>query len=478
MAKDDSELYKEAQYRLISSMIVDESDVSQTLEQVTEDDFEEPSLKLIFAVIVELSRANETITVLPVAKALEEKGQLKKVGGIATLYKMRTQGEEYLTDAPQSLYGRIVRQYSSKSKVRELLKTSIKDFTSDSGVYASDAISNLQASLNEQLYTLSDGSTVSNMSDIADTFMAKIDERARISKENEENAGGLQGIPSLLPTLNELTTGWLNGQMITVGARTGIGKSVFAINCAVAAAQANKSVLFFSLEMGQDEIENRIVSSVTGIPQKALKQGNVHDRKLLEDGLEQFRDMKITIDTEPNLTVDSIRARALKQAQSPEGLDMVIIDYLQLMTPSHSRVSRQELVSEISRGVKLAAKSLEIPFIIVVQLKRPDKELEGSVPTLNDIRESGSIAADSDIVVLLHRPETGDESIAHTQIILDKNRDGPANKTILCHSDLACSVFREVTKKEKVRMTDEDLQAFEDEFDLDNDDDDLEDLDI
>src|SRR5699024_12163813 len=134
--------------------------------------------------------------------------------------------------------------------------------------------------------------------------------------------------------------------MITVGSRTGIGKSVFAINCAVAAAQANKSVLFFSLEMGQDEIENRIVSSVTGIPQKALKQGNVHDRKLLEDGLEQFRDMKITIDTEPNLTVDSIRASALNQAQSPEGLDIEITDYIHFIHPGLSTVSCPLLLSD------------------------------------------------------------------------------------------------------------------------------------
>ena len=254
-------------------------------------------------------------------------------------------------------------------------------------------------------------------------------------------------------------------------ALTGKGKSIFAINNAVAAAQANKSVLFFSLEMGIEEIRNRLFASVTGIPANDLKQGTVDDSEALKKGMEEVQKMKITIDTQPNLTVDSIRARALRQAQSPQGLDMIVIDYLQLLTPSRKGANRQELVAEISREVKLLAKSLDVPIMIVVQLTRPGKDKEETTPSIFDIRESGSIASDSDVIVLLHREESNDGTIPHTQVILAKNRDGAANKMILCHSDMACSVFREIKKKGTEHVTDEELEELEEDFDMDEFDD-------
>lgn len=449
--KSSEELYEQAQRNMVACLLasgdnsVDVSDVAKSLETVDEDDFEEPDLKHIFRAEVELFRHDKPLTLFAVATQLSDWGLLEQVGGNATLKNLKFQGERELMKAPVTMYASYVREHSMKSKIYHTVSEKMSFFLPDSGVSASEGISLFQNDLNERMYSLSSDETTSTTVDLADSFVHKLEERERIRKENEESAGGLQGIPSLLPGLDEVTSGWIGGQMIVVGAQTGIGKSVFAVNCAVAAGQANKSVMFFALEMSRDEIENRIVSCYTGIPLNALKQGNVRNRDMLNNGLQQLREMKITIDTESDVTVDSIRARALKQAQSAEGLDMIIVDYLQLMKPSSRSENRQVQVADMSRELKLLAKSLNVPVMVLVQLTRPkDEEQMNALPNRFMIRESGAIANDADLIVLLHRPESGGASLAYTSVIVDKNRDGPSGVKITCHSDLGCSVFREI----------------------------------
>lgn len=225
--------------------------------------------------------------------------------------------------------------------------------------------------------------------------------------------------------------------------------SVMAINCATAAAAANNTVMFFSLEMSNEQIIDRVISSTTGIPLTKLKTGMLTDenRQVLSEQLKAMQDMRIIIDTEPKITVDGIRARALKQAQSPEGLDFLIVDYLGLVTPSGRFTSRQEAVADMSRNMKLLAKQLGIPIMVLVQMNR--KEEEG-LPSLDNIRESGAIGHDSDVVVLMHRDKSTDSVIPHTQMVLAKNRDGQSDKIVRCHSILECSVFREVARASDV----------------------------
>lgn len=466
MANDEKKLYEDAQRRLVASLLCGDESSAQALDQASEDDFEEPSLAVIFRAAAEVLRAGDPVSAISIAEKLDAIGELEHAGGVAELYSLRSQGERYLNEAPISVYARIVREYGAKNHLTKLLQGHVKSFVPDSGVLAADGVSALQSELNDVLYRLSDSEGTSTATDLADDYLGLLEERKRIAEENRENAGGLQGIPTSLPSLNEYTTGWRKGQFITVGAQTGVGKSVFAVNSMVSACQAGKTVMFFSVEMGRHEVENRIVSSITGVPLKHLKQGELTDEELdrVKGGLDKVKDMNFVLDTDPEMTVDMIRARALKQAQTPAGLDMILIDYLQLLTPSKQIQNRQEAVADISRNIKLMAMSLEVPIIIVAQLTRPKKEQEDTTPTKYDIRESGAIASDSDIILLLHRPESEDGSTPHTRVILDKNRDGEANKVILCHSDLACSAFREIVRAESTRMTDEDLEDLGEEF--------------
>lgn len=491
MADTERELYNQAQRRLISSLIYNSENTSRVFELVNSLDFEEPSFELIFTAITDLARKDESISIMSVAKSLENSGTLQQAGGISELYKMKTEGEKYLLENSAELYASVVREASAKSKMKSILKNSESEFNDDSGISVSDAISNLTADLNERLYSLSDESTMSNLQELANEYVELLEERKRISEENAENAEGLQGIPSLFPTLNKYTHGWGNGQVVTIGARTGVGKTVFAVDAAVAAARAKKSVLFFSLEMSTKELNDRIIACMSGVSQNKLKQGTVNEEELniVQKTLEELTEMNITVDSDPKQTVDSIRARALKKAQSESGLDFIIIDYLQLITPVGKFGNRQEQVADISRNIKLLAKNLNVPIMILVQLNRAKgEEEEEKMPTLDNIRESAAIAMDSDVVILLHRDIAYDDTTPQTLLILSKNRGGEKDKIIRCHSNLACSLFREIKREKDTedRLSEDELNELGDDLDIgeykddDDFDDDLsiEDLDI
>lgn len=481
MAKDDRELYKQAQRALTASLVYDGTDAIRVFEIVTPDDIEEPALQLTIMAIAELMRTNQTISVISIAKQLENEGNLAKVGGSSELYALRNEGKKRLLESPAEVYALVVKESASKSKIKSILRTNTELFKDDSGVPAAEAVSTVQSELNEQLYRLSDDSTSTELSESIASYLELLEERKSLAEENAKNANGLQGVPCMLPTMNKITTGWLPGQMITVGARTGVGKSVFAVNCAVAAAEANKSTLFFSLEMSESEIQDRIVASMSGIPMNDLKQGKVQeeDIPLLQETTERVQKMKLLIETEPKITVDAIRAKALRRAQSEAGLDLIIIDYLQLITPVGNLSSRQEIVADISRNMKLLAKQLQIPIIVLVQLNREKGDDDNELPKISQIRESGAIGQDSDIVILLHRDKAEDGEIPPTLVILEKHRNGKAGDIIRCHSNLECSLFREVVRaKDRERFSDEEMDTMVESGEFDTDfDADLEDFD-
>lgn len=464
-----SELYEGAQRRLVASLLYDGSSVSRVVELVAPDDFSEPQFELIFSAILELARKNEVVSSVTVAESLENSGNLEKAGGIRELFSLREAGSKYLLEAPILLYATILKESAAKTKVSETIEEAKKMFTGDSGVQASSAIAELQSALNSELYKLSDESTSSSLNEDFDKYLEVLKERALIAATNDGASSGLQGIPSLLPSINYYTTGWLPGQLITIGARTGVGKTVFAVNAAVAAAQAGKSVLFFSLEMGSIELTDRFVSCSTNILLNNLRGGQLteEDQVTLKEATPMIENMKIKVETEARITVDSIRAKALRQAQSPEGLDFIILDYLQLVTPVGRYSSRQEFVADVSRNMKLLAKQLNVPVMVLVQVNREDKNDENNLPKLHQIRESGAIAQDSDVVILLHREETLDDTTPHTLVLLEKNRNGEAQKTVRCHSILECSLIKEVVRARDVeRNSLDDEEAELDEFDL------------
>lgn len=595
---EKKDIYFEAQKMLVGSVLAHPEDLDEIIAIVEKDDFSDPALGLIFSSIADLTRANEHVSAFSVASDLESKGFLSSVGGVMELENLRFSGEDWVTQIPPRSCAARVKDGSVKRRAGEILDESKEFLKADSGVSAKSAIEGTQHSLNETLYSISDDTTITKVHEDVDDYLALIDKRKRVYEENKDNNDGLQGIPSNIESLNHYTTGWLPGQLITVAARTSIGKalaldtplptpfgwttmgevdvgdsvldalgeptdvlamtdvqygrecfrvefsdgshiiadadhlwltestdpdtghavesvkttvdildtltvpgtgdpvhrihapmlekdffvinvvevdsvpvkcirvankeslylagesmipthnSVVAVNSAVAAARSNKSVMFFSLEMSSEEIQDRIYSSISSVPMKELKQGTLTEEseQWLRESIEEFRELKIVLDVDPELTVDNIRAKAIKQAQSDEGLDMIIVDYLQLITPLGQYNSRQEAVRDLSRGMKLLAKQLDVPVMVLAQVNKAKEDAEDDTPRMDQIRESYSIAQDSDIVILLHRNTKATEPDPKTFFILEKNRNGESNKVITCRSDLACSKFEEIRR--------------------------------
>ena len=462
-----NDLYLRAQRSLVASLLYDGSDVNRALEFVTPMDFNDSALSEIMESIANVARRDDIVSEVTVSEDLYSRGKLDSIGGVKQIYSLRVQGEKALMEGVVTTYAAIVREFSSKNALRNILHEAEKVFNEDSGVSARDGISALQSQLSKEVLKLTDDATITEVAEYVTSYEELLAERLRISKENEQYAEGLQGIPSMLPTLDKYTGGFKAGELITVGARTGIGKSIFAVMQAIATGKVGKTALFVSMEMNHAEIIDRIVANISGVNQTKLKQGRVTEEEMnsVRQAVAELEDMNIIIDTDSRASVDSIRSKAQRQAQSKLGLDMIIVDYLQLLS-SHGRYNnRQEEVQSFSKEMKALAMSLGIPVMILVQMNPKDdrgKDGEEPLPHHDDVRESKAVGHDSNIFIALHRNTKTDNTTDRTLVIITKNRGGEANKIIACHSDLGNSMFREIQKEEDIN---DDLSSMDEDFD-------------
>lgn len=445
----DSNLYEVTQRAFTAVCLSDYTEkdlITEVLDTVSSDDFRNPIYKSVFeAVLSLLSKENTVLSPYWVYDEMRHLGTASYVDGLDFLEELRQEGEQRSLDAPIHLYARALRDFATKIRTKDNIKEALNSFEFSSKETAADAITSLSSSLNERLSEVSLGDEVSEMSSLIDTYMDTLEELSKIDDD-------IRGIPTYLPTLDKYTKGWKPGQVIVVAAQTGIGKSVFAVNCGSAAALAGYSVLMFSLEMKEEEVQRRIISSVSSVPQNDLKSGKLTNEQagLVKEALESFKDKSFGIDAQLSTSLGAIKAKIQKRSQSKDGLDMVIIDYLALITSEGIKAQgEREKLEAITRELKLMSVEYSIPIMLVAQLRRPNNKEESSeLPSVYELRGSGSIAADADVVVLIHRDKTIDGEVPNTKVILEKNRDGESNKIITCYSNLACSIFTEISRED------------------------------
>ena len=286
----------------------------------------------------------------------------------------------------------------------------------------------------QEIFKVAQKKTTEDYKVIGDLIIPTIDELTAL-----QNNGGLEsGVPTGFIDLDNLTNGLHAGQMIIIAARPGVGKSTLALDfmrsCSL---HQNKGSVVFSLEMSASEIVMRLLSAESEVKLSDMRSGKVsgEDWERLTDTLNRIQDAPLYIDDSPNLTMMEIRtkARRLKQQQ---GLDLVVLDYLQLMSSGKKVESRQQEVSEFSRQLKLLAKELEVPVIAISQLNRGPESRTDKKPQLADLRESGSLEQDADMVMLLYRPDSQDrdnERAGEADIILAKHRGGPIDTVQVAH---------------------------------------------
>lgn len=434
--KDDSREYRDfrsppydndAEMGVLGAMLLSPNTVIDILDVLTPEDFYRPSHQLIFQAIIDLFSDNRDIDPVIVAGRLDRTNDLERVGGGAYLHDLI---QSVPTAANARYYAEIV---SEKAVLRRLVDAGTRvvqlGYEGDEGAEIDAVIDRAQ----QEVFAVSQKNQSEDYAVLADILDETMEELEML------NDGGIAtGIPTGFKDLDDLTNGLRGGQMIIVAARPGVGKSTIALDFMRSASiRNNMASVIFSLEMSKSEIVMRLLSAETEIRLADMRGGKMDEtawEKMVQK-LDKVAQAPLFIDDSANLTMMEIRSKARKLKQKHD-LKMIVVDYLQLMSSGKRVESRQQEVSEFSRQLKLLAKELDVPLIAISQLNRGPESRTDKRPQLADLRESGSLEQDADIVMLLYRPDSqdkDDERAGEADIILAKHRGGPIDTVQVAH---------------------------------------------
>jgi len=407
-----------AEQSVLGAMMISKDAIADVTEELRGTDFYRPSHETIHDAIIDLYGRGEPVDMVTVAAELQRRGELQRVGGAAYLH---TLAQAVPIAANASYYAEIVRE---KSILRRLVEAGTRIV--QSGYAGEGHIDNIVDNAQAEVYQITDRRSTEDYAPLADILDGVVSEIEAI--DNRE--AGLYGVPTGFIELDDLTNGLHSGQMIIVAARPGAGKSTFALDlCRAASIKSNMATAFFSLEMTRSEITMRLLSAEAGIVLNHMRNGNMQedDWNKLARKSGQIHSAPMFIDDSPNMTMMEIRAKARRLKQRHD-LRLMVIDYMQLMSSGKKVESRQLEVSEFSRQIKLLAKELEIPIIALSQLNRGPEQRADKRPMVSDLRESGSLEQDADMVILLHREDMYEKEsprAGEADLIVAKHRNGP-----------------------------------------------------
>ena len=435
--------YQEAQKSLIQSLFNEQSLIPKISSYIKVDDFADENYRAIYTSLIALSNteSQEKFSIWEVYNWTIKNNLSVNPDVISQLSIPTTESPSVLAD--------IVKRLSIQYQARNLISETANKLNYDSPETL-EIISEAETRLNHLSSSLilkdEDKNFAEDINDFKDIILS--DEIEQVKR-----------VPLYNKILNDtLDQGWKEEQLIVIGARTGVGKSVFAVDSAVEACNDGKSVLFFSLEMSKKQLYGRMLAVEADVILNKLKPGVPKadsEIERIKEATNRMINWKLEIDDTPGVSVENIVAKSKLKALSTTGLDMIIIDYLQLITPSSllSRKTRQEQVAELSRQMKLLAKTLKVPVMVLVQLNRVQKSKDDQnideLPTKDEIRESGAIAQDADVVILIHRKFKEDETDPKATFIVDKNRGGQAPRTFKVRCVLEKSAFKDLEKEEQ-----------------------------
>ncbi len=406
-----------AEQSTLGGMLLSKDAVADVIETLRGTDFYIPKHEVIYEAILSLYSHGEPTDVVAVTDELIKTGDLQRAGGADYLHTLTS---IVPTAANAGYYGSIVAE---RALLRRLVDagTRIVQMGYAGEGDATEIVNSAQA----EIYGVTGQQTAEDYVPLTIAVDAAVEEIEAARGRD----GQMTGIPTGFRELDELTNGLHGGQMIVVAARPAMGKSTLALDFARAAAIKHEMpTIFFSLEMGRAEIAMRLLSAEGGIMLQNLRKGMMDNRDWTQVAATRGRinDAPLYIDDSPNMTLVEIRAKCRRLKQRV-GLRMVVIDYLQLMTSGKRVESRQQEVSEFSRALKLLAKELQVPVIALSQLNRGPEQRQDKKPAISDLRESGSIEQDADMVILLHRESAYDKDVrpGEADLIVAKHRNGP-----------------------------------------------------
>ena len=404
---------------VLGSVFIAPDKLLPAAELVQPSDFYFPANQTIFKAMLEIADKGQAIDPLTIRNLLDSRGEFEPAGGMAYL-------TELVTAVPTSAN---IEYYAKNVADKAIARSVINDLTdSIAAVYNSDAgIDEIISKTEQSLINASSSrnkSSFKHIYDVIETAQAKIEERASMSSD-------VTGTPTGFHDFDKITTGLHEDNLIILAARPAMGKTALALNIAQnVAIKAKKAVAVFSLEMGSESLVERMLAAEGNVMSYHIRTGKLSENEWqrLIYAQAQLAEARIYIDDTPGIRVTEIRSRARKLAQEMGGLGLIVIDYLQLITGNNPK-NRQQEVSEISRQLKILAKELNTPVIALSQLSRNVEQRQDKRPVLSDLRESGSIEQDADIVAFLYREAYYDKSDDgpennKVELILEKNRHG------------------------------------------------------
>ena len=410
-----------AEQSVLGAVFIAPDTIISLADELVPDDFYKPANKIVFKTMLSLLEKGEPIDATTMGSALTNQGDISKIGGITYIV-------ELVNSTPTS---KNVEHYAKLVKEKATLRRMIADLSDSlSSAYQGDVpVADIIARTEKSMLDISNqnrGTGFRNVADILDTHMQMVETRSQTD-------GVVTGLSTGFVGLDKITTGLHEDNLIILAARPAMGKTALALNIAqYVAVKEKKPVAIFSLEMGAESLIERMLASEGMVEGYHLKTGNlsVDEWSRLVHAQGNLYDAPIFVDDTAGIRISEIRSKARKLAQEMGGLGVIIIDYLQLITGSKGE-NRQQVVSEISRELKILAKDLKVPVIALSQLSRAVEQRQDKRPMLSDLRESGSIEQDADIVAFLYRDayyqkEQADSQEANnvTELILEKNRHG------------------------------------------------------
>ena len=408
----------DAEQAVIGSMLTDADAVASSIEVLKPEDFYRADNRIIYEAMFNLYNRSEPIDIITVKAELESMGRFEQVGGLEYLAGLP---DKVPTTANVQKYINIVEE---KSKLRDLIKTA-NDII-ELGYDLTEDVDDIMENVEKKVFNLTQGKNQKGYSAIKDVLVDSFTQLEELYNRKQH----ITGVPSGFADLDYRTAGFHGSELILVAARPAMGKSAFALNIATnAAVRADVPVAIFNLEMSKEQLVNRILCSEAMVDSNKVRTGKLEeeDWSKLAEAIGPLSASNIYIDDTPGISITEIRAKCRK-LQVEKHIGMVIIDYLQLIQGTNKRGgSREQEISEISRSLKIMAKELNVPVIALSQLSRAVEQRPDHKPMLSDLRESGAIEQDADIVMFLYRddyynPDSEKKNIA--EVIIAKHRGG------------------------------------------------------
>ncbi|MBH83559.1 MAG: replicative DNA helicase [Flavobacteriales bacterium] len=383
---------------VLGALMIDNDALSNAIELLKPESFYKYQHQKIFSAIENLFNSAKKVDILTIVEELKKKGELKEIGGPSFVTKLT---ERIASAANIETHARIITQKFIQRELIRISSQTIKDAYDDT----SDVFDLLNAA-EQGLYEISEGNIRKNYDKMSTLILQALNQIEEI--KNKED--GLSGVPSGFSELDRVTSGWQKSDLVILAARPGMGKTAFVLSMARnTAVKFNMPVAVFSLEMSSVQLVNRLIASESGIPTQKLRKGNLKDHEWIQlnQQITQLSEAPLFIDDTPALTIFELRAKCRRLVKN-HGVQLVVIDYLQLMHAGNSNKSgnREQEISAISRSLKSIAKELNVPIVALSQLSRAVETRGGDKrPMLSDLRESGAIEQDADIVCFIYRPE-------------------------------------------------------------------------